>query len=47
MSEELYEALERFSIMTGQSDVSEEVAFSYIQKTFGDKVLKELKDYLK
>ena len=47
MSEKLYEAFERFSIMTSQSDVSEEAAFGYIQKTFGDKVLKELKDYLK
>lgn len=35
MSEKEYEALERFSIMTEQSDVSETNALRYVQKLYG------------
>jgi len=35
MSEEFYEALERFSIMTEQSDVDYISALKYIQSKYG------------
>ena len=43
MSDELYEALERFSIMAEQSDVGDEKAFEYIEKNYGKQILEELK----
>jgi len=43
MSDELYEALERFSIMANQPDISDEEAFNYIEMHFGEDIVKELK----
>ena len=38
MSEEEYEALERFAIMAEQSDVSEIDALKYVQKQYGREI---------
>ena len=38
MTEEEYEALERFAIMSEQSDVSEIDALRYVQKQYGREV---------
>lgn len=43
MSDELYEALERFSVMSLQSDVGDEKAFEYIEKHYGKEIVEELK----
>ena len=43
MSEKLYEALERFSIMSLQEDVGDDKALEYIEKHYGKEIVEELK----
>lgn len=43
MSDELYAALERFSVMSLQPDVGDEKAFEYIEKYYRKEIVEELK----
>lgn len=43
MSDELYEALERFSIMSLQSDIGDEKALEYIENITEKRLLKSLR----